>query len=139
MDNKNQPAFPIPCVIDETGIHTTIDSKDGAYLAGVTKLEFFACNAPVDIPNWFVHVKPENKTGKNPNYDDIKIEEDRDLARQWVMDQCFDLPEHLQWFSDAITKNANDYSDFIKEDLSARYFQWRRFYAEQLLSQLSNS
>jgi hypothetical protein len=42
MDNKNQRAFPVPCVANENGIYTTLDAPGGIFLAGLTKREMLA-------------------------------------------------------------------------------------------------
>lgn len=42
MDNKNQPAFPVPCTSNENGIYSTIDAPGGADLGGLTKREWMS-------------------------------------------------------------------------------------------------
>lgn len=131
IENKNQPAFP---VTEETT--DRIDAGMRIY-SGVSKLEFFACNAPVDIPGWFEHISPEKPEIKAPDFEDIQDAEDRKTVRSWVSDPCFDLPEQLKWFSDKTTEANSVYYQWLQKDKAARYFQWRRYYAEQLLTELS--
>jgi hypothetical protein len=131
IENKNQPAFPISeeatdRVIDEVRIFT-----------GVTKLEFFACNAPVEIPSWFEHVAPKNTISEMYNADDITNEEDKKEIKAWLYDPIYDLPEHLKWFSDRIEEISHERAAYEVKNNAARYFQWRVYYAEQLLAELS--
>lgn len=126
-ENKNTPAFPI----------IEYGAPGESASLGVTKLEFFACNAPVDIPSWFVHMAPEKITCQEPSYDEIESKEDKETCRGWRMDPCYDLPDHLKWFQDRTEQASTAYSENIRKDNEARYFQWRRYYAEQLLSELS--
>ncbi len=131
-DNKNSPAFPT----------ITWDQINGHFVqvtecSGVSKLEFIACNAPFDIPSWFIHLAPEKPDIKAPDWEEIKIVEDRNMVRGWVSDPCFDLPDHLQWFSDKTREATSAYYDWLNKDKATRYFQWRRYYAEQLLLTLS--
>lgn len=127
IDNKDTPAFPV------------VESNSGfeSISPGVSKLEFFACNAPVDIPGWFEHISPEKPEIKAPDFEDIQDAEDRKTVRSWVSDPCFDLPEQLKWFSDKTTEANSVYYQWLQKDKAARYFQWRRYYAEQLLTELS--
>lgn len=135
MENKYMPAFPGTMAECNGGITEIMDFNPCS--VGLSKLEFFACNAPVDIPGWFTYNKPEKNIPKTPDFNDIANEEDREMCRQWLHDPIFDLPNHLQWFSDKSKEASDQYSDYVKRDCAARYFQWRRYYAEQLLSELS--
>lgn len=102
-----------------------------------SKLEFFACNAPTDIPSWFEHTPPEKNVSKKPRQDDIENEEDRKIIKCWQVDPCYDLPDHLKWYSDKLDKAWEEESAYERKNTEARYFQWRRYYAEQLLLTLS--
>jgi hypothetical protein len=133
MDNKNQPAFPV-LELKQMGDKLLLDCAE----VGVSKLEFFACNAPMDIPSWFEHVKPEREAINPPLLENIISESDRKTAEGWLYDPIFDLPEHLAWFQEQYNKYWAAQRKFHVANDQARYFQWRRFYAEQLLSELSN-
>lgn len=116
------PAFPVPA--------DTISRE------GVTKLEFFACNAPADIPSWFVHTPPERLV-ENPIWQTIANEDDRKHFINWLKDNEYDLPDHLKHYSETYNKHQEEGDEWRKKDWAARYFQWRRYYAEQLLAELS--
>lgn len=131
IENKDTPAFP---VTEETT--DRIDAGTKIY-TGVSKLEFFACNAPVDIPGWFTHVAPEKKLSRRFTLQDINNDEDRKVVRDWQLDAIYDLPEHLQWYSDRVNLINTEQSKYEQMNGAARYFQWRRYYAEQLLTELS--
>lgn len=117
------PAFP---VYDNRGLPD-----------GLTKREYFAINAPVEIPSWFRHVPLEQKVMEGPRLEDLVNDEDRKLAQEWSRDPCYDLPDHLKWFSDKLDQKVEADSDYRMNNYEARYFQWRRYYAEKLLTELS--
>lgn len=123
MENKDMPAFPI--VVPEGKYHWF----------GVTKLEFIACNAPDVIPGWFKHTPPDIKIAPQPNWQDIESNADRNIVEVWF-EHGEELPEHLRWFSDQQKAHNESYDAFHQADNVAKYFQWRRYYAEQLLKEL---
>lgn len=123
MENKNEPAFPVPA--------------DCYSREGMTKREYFACNAPNLIPDWFKHTPPEMDRTPMPLLPDTAPDEDVYVIRLWH-DIGGSVPNHLNWYTDQFEKYQNEHSAFEYADRQARYFQWRVFYAEQLLTQLSN-
>jgi hypothetical protein len=44
-DNKNLPAFPISCGVNETGIYSLLDARVGSDCVGLTKREQIAAMA----------------------------------------------------------------------------------------------
>jgi hypothetical protein len=128
MENKDKMAFPFY----EPG------SGFSSVSEGLTKLEFFACNAPNEIPGWFVHTPAEWEEVFPPQATKIVNEELRKRALDWVRDPIYDLPQELDWFQDEYEKYWESKRQFAIADEQARYFQWRRHYAEQLLAELSN-
>lgn len=134
-ENKNLPAYPQPIAECNGGITDTMDYDRNS--SGITKLEFFACNAPVDIPGWFVHVPPtECKEVFPPQATKIINENLRKQALDWVRDPIYDLPQELDWFQDEYENYWESKRQFAIADNAARYFQWRKYYAEQLLKTL---
>lgn len=99
---------------------------------------FLAGSAPNEIPGWFEHTPPEKNISKSPNWEDIKIEEDRDLCENWVNDGCFDLPERLAWFQEAHEKTSKEAAAWNTENQKERYFQWRVYFADNLGRALNN-
>jgi hypothetical protein len=148
MENKNLPAFP--ATIEETVyedhvynkglpnqfVGKKIVSKGLTNCAGLSKLELMAANAPAEIPDWFIHTSPPIVGSSFPSYETLSSEEDKEEIKNWLYDPIYDLSDHLKWFSDAVEKYHQDKGSYNKEDLKARYFQWRVFYAESLLAQL---
>lgn len=129
-DNKNTPAFP---VLEQSNVggHMVLECT----AAGVTKLEFFACNAPVDIPGWFKHTPPDMEVTKRPCCDGM-ISEDIDILQCWhdTDDVTGEgLPNHLKWYAIQFTLYNQEQAEYNKLNQQERYFQWRKFYAEQLL------
>lgn len=131
MDNKDKMAFPV-----NEEITDRIDMGTKIY-TGVTKLEFFACNAPNEIPGWFEHVAPEKNITPMPRWQDTpKVH--HDYIKAWFMDNQ-ELPEELHWFGVQYKKYEKEEREYRHADNGARYFQWRRYYAEQLLAELSKT
>jgi hypothetical protein len=137
MDNKNTPAFPLPITSNENGVYTVFDTNSNGDYGGITKLEFFACNAPVDIPSWFVHVSPEKNITPQPTWYTLP-KEAQEHVKLWF-GEGIELPEELRWFSDQWNKFEAEDMAYKVSDWNARYFQWRRYYAEQLLNELSKT
>lgn len=133
MENKDMPAFPT-ITWDQLENGQVIQMTEHS---GVSKFELFACNAPNEIPGWFKHIEPEKNISECPDYNNIENKEDKEFCRQWLNDTEFELPEHLKWFIDKTEKSRIEYFDWLRSDKEARYFQWRRYYAEQLLATLS--
>lgn len=135
--NKHLPAFP-SVVHYENGRPIGFQCGElSSQEIVISKLEFFACNAPVDIPGWFAHTPPEKNVSERPKAEDIENLEDRATVKDWQYDPIYDLPEHLQWFSDKLNAVFQEELKYQQADWATRYFQWRKFYAEQLLLTLS--
>lgn len=118
-----------------------VDNRSESYVDnevhyGLTKREYFAGNAP-EVPEWFNHSEPVKDYPPMPNWRDIKDIEDKNLCESWIHDGCFDLPDHLQWFSDRVNKHVEARENWGLLNAQERYFQWRTFYADRLLTQLS--
>lgn len=117
------------------------DKMENKNLSSVTevlsKRELIAMMAPDNIPDWFVHTPVDLPVTPSPKLQDIKIEEDRKIVEEWLRDPIYDLPDHLQWFADAKGKRWDEVQIKEKKDQESRYFQWRRYYAEQLLAELN--
>lgn len=125
MNTTNQPVFPVN------------DSNSGETGAtGLTKREYFAATAG-NAPDWFEHIKEERNFSEVPDYRNIDDKEHKNILESWLRDGCFDLPEELQWFADAYEKRQKEENEYRKRDTLSRYFQWKTFYADQLLTQLS--
>lgn len=106
---------------------------------GMSMREYFAAHAPEEIPSWFTHVPPKKDIPEAAEWDKIENEEDKQLCQDWVFDGIFDLPEHLQWFSDTFKNHNEALIQWNKTNEGARYFQWRSFYADALIAELEKS
>lgn len=129
MNNAHQPAFGF------------VDNRSNSYEDnevhyGLTKREYFAANAG-SPPDWFEHTKEEKNITKIPDYRDIEDKEHRNICEIWLRDGCFDLPEELQWFSDAYEKRNKEEIAYRNRDTISRYFQWKTYYADNILKQLA--
>lgn len=107
---------------------------------GLTKRELFANSAP-DVPEWFRHTAPPQNYPVAPSLSQIDNAEDAAIVEEWMEDACYDLPEHLMWFQDQYTTY---WVAYYKAELKWEYenkvscfFQWRTYYAENLINQLN--
>jgi hypothetical protein len=131
MENKDMPAFPMERQIFMKGS----EQVEIPAASGISKLEFIACNAPADIPGWFKHTPPAITVTPQPDWQTIEPKSDRDIIEVWF-ENGEELPKHLKWFSDQYEAHNRDYTAFHAANSVAKYFQWRRYYAEQLLKEL---
>jgi hypothetical protein len=107
--------------------------------AGLSILALFALHAPVEIPEWFEHEKPsQDQITKAPSWAELKNEGDKRICRDWLYDGTFDLPDHLKWFQDQLEAHKEETAYWTSNDKCARYFQWRRYYAERMINELNN-
>jgi hypothetical protein len=130
MNIKDRSAFPVLDSDYKCGmaVLTCVDP-------GISALEFIACNAPDQIPAWFVHTSPDLAVTPQPEWHTLP-KPDQDNIKLWLQDGE-DLPTHLKWYSEQFNRHIEEDKAFKLADMQARYFQWRRFYAEQLLAELS--
>lgn len=101
-------------------------------------LKFFAAHAPTDIPEWFKHIEPPKD--KVPPAPDANVlpERPRQSFVSWRQDPCYELgasssfPE-LADFEKAQNKHWEAIKEWRSKNQAARYFQWRWFYAGQMV------
>jgi len=133
---ENPHAFPRPYSdnFDRHGYKEKNLAQEGA-----TLLDYFAARAPLDIPSCYEHKPPERNYPDRPTWQDwfkgnpLVTEEDRNILRAYVSDGCFDLPPHLTGFAkDLETYRANTVA-WDCSNKKARFFQWRWFYAMEML------
>lgn len=116
---------------------SAIFSNVGVRSEGLTKREIFTNSAPTEIPEWFPY-KPVTKEIKpRPDWTTIENEEDSQICKSWIHDPCFDLPEHLKWFQDGFDKYFDESSALELQNKIQKYFQWRTFYADNLIKELN--
>lgn len=121
--NPDDPAFPI-------------ESNDLASVKlGLTIRQHYANSAPNEIPDWFVHVQSSDKPTM-PGYDKEPELFQKEI-QDWLRDPCYDLPEELQWFQKRVEQYNDNYSAWILQEKKQRYFQWRLFYADNLIAALN--
>lgn len=142
MGCKNQPAFPV--LMQQVGDNEFRAHRPGDPLsytrpmAGLTKREYFAAVAPNDIPEWFEHVEPERPDVKFPNIDDVEDVNDWKILDKWIWSvKKFALPDHLAWFGEQWAEAHKKRKEWEKADAAARYFQWRKYYADMMIAELS--
>jgi glycine/D-amino acid oxidase-like deaminating enzyme len=103
------------------------------------KKTYFAANAPTEIPRWFEPILEPKPTAPKA-WDQMKWEneEDKGWVRDWHRDPIFDLPEHLSWYQKQWDAHNEVRRDWEKKYEQQRFFQWRWFYAEQMLNSEPN-
>jgi hypothetical protein len=99
---------------------------------GYIRLHLFAMFAPAEIPEWFTGIKPAYEGPAYPDKDAL-TRDDLKIVNAWLGDPIFDLPEHLKWWESKFEAWQEAQSDYRKDCWIARYFQWRWWYAEQML------
>lgn len=107
---------------------------------GLGLLEYFAAHAPAEIPVWFEGVAPDFEGEEDPRGSEAyEALSDVDISEisNWLQDDFLDLPAHLSWFENQLIQHRQDCKDHAKDCQIERYFQWRKYYAEQMLEVLS--
>ncbi len=127
MNIANESAFPI------------VEMKEGVAVAaqkerGLTKFEYLVAHAP-EVPEWFPFPVAEYKTPQPPHWDTLG-EAHKEIAKNWISDACFDLPEELKWFQEKWECRWKEVSEFESIKNEVRYFEWRAFYADKIIQQL---
>lgn len=133
MENDEKPAYP---VLDQD--YKYVDGRLMLKHPGMTKREVFAKDAPQEIPDWFEFKDPSLKHPVGPTFKNLSPEDDR-TVRDWIKDPSYDLDEHLQWFQMAWEQYLEDRFQYENQLKIDKYFAWRVYYADMLLSQLAKS
>lgn len=97
----------------------------------------FAAGAP-DVPEWFNVNIPEQPTP------DVKLnliqefpEKDQEIIQNYYRLNCqFDLPSHLQWYSELKDKFQKEYAAWAKLKSEQSILQWRAYYANKMMEEL---
>ena len=128
MKNGNTPAYPTQCP----------NSSTGKLRGGLTKREAFAMAAPNEIPDWFkVEELPTIKPPKH--FSEYKDSPFYNELKSWHNESCFDLPEEVSFYQKEWEEYYKDRNDRDKKQIELRYFKWRVYYADALLSELEKT
>lgn len=124
---------------------------DRGFHKGMDLQSFFAVNAPTEIPDWFKHTftkKPNKRPylhqtfGKNSEHEhkNFFLEFYNTEDDVWFVDDN-KIPVGLkQAVEDHVAGLESDIKEIEKweyENQVARYFQWRVFYANNLINELN--
>ena len=106
-----------------------------------------AIQAPMEIPNWFdadngyfIFSYPDFSLEMPIVPNDLSAV-DQKILQDWLSDPIFDLPENLEqignkwveyWDADRDHRTAKSVAY-----MQARYFEWRKFYAQNMLKIIS--
>lgn len=117
------------------------------------QLEYFAARAPQKVPKWFRHTfipEPRPAEPKPPEYHiGLKYDQNIDLTRleyyalieNWKKDPIYELDFFLSDYQRQMETYFEQCrlidSENARNDSMARYFQWRKFYAEQMIKILN--
>jgi hypothetical protein len=105
----------------------------------LTMRDYFAANAPAEIPDWFRHEEPPRDYPPQPDWRDIKDREQAEIAANWLSDGCYDLPESLRWFAAAVKQHRDSREQWGRENAAERFFQWRWHYADMMIASRAES
>lgn len=102
-------------------------------------LSYFSANAPVDIPNWFNHKKPDDSwITPMPDIKTIKTERERIIAQDIIWGDKEYIPENLAWVDVQHSNHLKDLEKWNKENEAERFFQWRVHFAKTMVKMLNN-
>lgn len=104
---------------------------------GLSKREYFVSNAPDNIPEWFEHTQPVKPSQKMPDVGEIEDNLDASTCIIWLKDPCHDLPKRLSWFQKQYEEANVALHNWEIENKKERYFQWRTFYADNIMRELN--
>jgi|GEM_PF-2903239 len=103
---------------------------------GPSLKDYYAAHAPTEIPAWFEGNNPDFEGEGSPlsskEYEALSAEE-KSLISAWLEDGVWDLPTHLEWFESQFKAHQQDKQEYLKDCKIGRYFQWRKYYAEQMM------
>ena len=107
---------------------------------GLSKREIGAFMAPNEIPDWFQCSYSIGAPKAPKSWADFSDDEPFKFElKKWHHGGCYDLPEELQWYQQGWDKYHEDVAAYEKLKAMERYFQWRIFFSENLLTQLQNT
>lgn len=98
----------------------------------MTRRDYFAAHAPIEIPTWFEHPEPPKNIPPKPDFAALDPAH-QSIVRDWQEDPCFDLPEELTWYAEKWTAYQKARADWNDENDAARFFHWRWYYADRML------
>jgi hypothetical protein len=132
MTNANDDVHP---VVKPGFVYGDGSYEETTVKSGLTKHEFFAAHAP-EIPTWFIH--KQEQAPQKPTYNEATItEDDKAEIRQWLHDPIFDLSNHLSWYQDKWQEYNDECRVWEYKNTVSRFFQWRIFYAYNLIAELN--
>ncbi len=100
---------------------------------GMSLRDYFAAHAPA-IPEWFEHKPPARDFPKFPDWQELDPTHQQ-MAKNWLADPVFDLPEELAWFQAKVVKVNEARYAWNYSDKASRLFQWRYAFADAMLQE----
>ena len=115
---------------------------------GMTLLDFFASQAPTEIPAWF-DPEPLHDSKPQEPISVYQFAKDHDPTGEyglystlsdWFRDPCYDFSEGTmeRKFQDIIENYWAEKAIWDNNNQIARYFKWRWYYAQQMLKERQN-
>ncbi len=101
----------------------------------ISRFDFFAANAPNEIPFWFEYKEP-NAPQRPKSFDELGLDEegaDYSIVREWYQgEQYITLPDHLKFFGESWQKYWDEKVAYdLRQKINA-YFAWRIYYADRM-------
>lgn len=103
----------------------------------ITIRELFAKDAPNEVPHWFE--SRHEAAPKRPLIPKNLREEQKKELQSWLRDPCWYLQDDLKFFQDAHYKYNEDKRKWDLKTEEERYFQWRIYFADQLINLLNRT
>lgn len=135
MKNGDKPAYPVECNWSNGQIHGLQTGEYTGFATGLTAREVFAKDAP-PMPDWFEYTSKLKPPKEPKSWVDMPEGDDQNDCKNWQHDTECELPEHLQWYSQAWEKYWDEREAYYQALKSEKYFAWRLYFADELLKQL---
>jgi len=123
-------AFPVAGLAGEGGILVNPCEQEQAGFGGMSLRDYFVAHAPAEPQPWFEPRMPEKPKLVNVDDwfkeqgDDVIRTEDEAMLRDWVNDECYNLPRHLAGFQNAYTEAHKALQAWHAEYRKQRLVQW---------------
>ncbi len=106
-------------------------------LSNLTVRDYFAAEAPAEIPGWFKHKPAAVNVPAMPDWRELP-KDHQIVAQDWLHDSCFDLGGEipaLVSFQQPAEAHWKAKAEARLRDEQERYIQWRYHYASMMLAE----
>lgn len=103
---------------------------------GISIMLKLASQAPDCIPLWFKHDEPEKNwkyPEKSDRYNMTEHLNEIETINSWLNETIKELPDELKWFQTEYEAAEIEEEKWKIENEKERYFQWRFYWANQMI------